>query len=187
MFDTVSWTGQVMYPNSFYTETQDDPILHNFLSINAKLTSYPNGNVVQNAYAIVAAAGHLQEKPTKNTSSHGEDMISYFNGLTSVLKATSNTKNGTGWGAAHVRQVISKCKYRRFFITEKGYLGLGPGYMELGDQVTILFGGETPFILRKFEDHFKLIGESYIHGIMEGEVIQLWEAGELEEQWFEIR
>ncbi|PMD31122.1 hypothetical protein L207DRAFT_385252, partial [Hyaloscypha variabilis F] len=60
---------------------------------------------------------------------------------------------------------------RRFFITEKGYLGLGPGHMEVGDQVTVLFGGKTPFILRKFEDHFKLIGESYIHGIMEGEVI----------------
>ncbi|KAH8745035.1 hypothetical protein BGZ57DRAFT_742173, partial [Hyaloscypha finlandica] len=53
---------------------------------------------------------------------------------------------------------------RRFFFTEKGYLGLGPNKIEAQDQVCIIFGGKTPFILRKVEEHYKLIGEAYIHG-----------------------
>ncbi|KAN0120202.1 Heterokaryon incompatibility protein (HET) domain containing protein [Hyaloscypha variabilis] len=189
-FDIVSWTGQVMY-EGFDPEAQDYTMLHNFLSINAKLTSYPNGDTVQNVYAIVAAAGHHQRKCKGETSSPGEDMLAY---LATASKRSPETtrmldgiKDHAVLTAPYVDTVMHKCMYRRFFITEKGYLGLGPGHMEVGDQVTVLFGGNTPFILRKFEDHFKLTGESYIHGIMEGEVILLWEAGELEEQWFEIR
>lgn len=55
-----------------------------------------------------------------------------------------------------------------------------------GDLICILFGGQTPFVLREVEDMsealreesivaggdgkiYVLIGESYIHGIMDGE------------------
>ena len=62
--------------------------------------------------------------------------------------------------------------HRKFFTTEKGFIGLGPRSMRRGDSVCILSGGAVPFILRKVQDHYKLIGESYVHGIMEGEAIR---------------
>lgn len=58
---------------------------------------------------------------------------------------------------------------RTMFITKQGYLGLGPYTIRSGDQVVILKGGRTPYILRKKRDHHLLVGECYVHGIMHGE------------------
>lgn len=75
---------------------------------------------------------------------------------------------------------------RRLFITEKGYLGVGPDKMEIGDEVFVCHGSSMPFVLRKMyvpdikakEDDdvgfpvYKLVGECYTHGIMDGEVVK---------------
>jgi hypothetical protein len=64
---------------------------------------------------------------------------------------------------------------RTFFVTEKGYMGLGPFTMEEGDLVYALAGGQVPFILRPIllAGGFSLVGESYVHGIMDGEATVL--------------
>lgn len=65
---------------------------------------------------------------------------------------------------------------RRLFHTSGGYLGIGPAIAQHGDKVCILSGGATPFILRhmphakKSSRRFLLIGEAYVHGIMEGNI-----------------
>ncbi|KAI1126731.1 heterokaryon incompatibility protein-domain-containing protein [Nemania abortiva] len=59
---------------------------------------------------------------------------------------------------------------RRFFKTAKGLFGLAPASARKGDHVVVLFGGKVPFIMRDF-GLYQLIGESYVHGIMDGEVI----------------
>ncbi|KAK1244940.1 hypothetical protein MKX08_004569 [Trichoderma sp. CBMAI-0020] len=76
---------------------------------------------------------------------------------------------------------------RRFFITKKGYFGLGPQKLEPGDRVAVLFGSGVPFVLRKCPASagrraWRIIGECYVHGIMQGEVIQKWELGTSEAQ-----
>jgi Heterokaryon incompatibility protein (HET) len=62
---------------------------------------------------------------------------------------------------------------RRLILTKTGYLGVTSNHVEPGDLVTILEGGELPFVLRKITNHFVLIGEAYIHGIMDGEAINI--------------
>ena len=37
---------------------------------------------------------------------------------------------------------------RRFFTTEKGYMGIGPPVAQNGDIICVLFGGEVPYVLR---------------------------------------
>ena len=73
---------------------------------------------------------------------------------------------------------------RRFFVTRKGYLGLGPRDTKVGDRVSVLLGSDVPFILRKREGAsrggWKMVGETYVHGIMEGEVIEKCKMGYLE-------
>ncbi|RGP77958.1 hypothetical protein FLONG3_3915 [Fusarium longipes] len=67
---------------------------------------------------------------------------------------------------------------RKFFITERGYIGRGPPSLEPGDSVCILFGGETPYIVRPrtvSSDEHLFLGQSYVHGIMDGEAIATWE------------
>ena len=53
--------------------------------------------------------------------------------------------------------------------TEKGYLALVPEKTEAGDTVALLKGGRMPFILRPNTGAWRLLGPSYIHGIMDGE------------------
>lgn len=66
---------------------------------------------------------------------------------------------------------------RRFFITRKGRLGLAPPVIQLKDRIVILKGCCVPLILRAVGDSSVLIGEAYVSGIMDGELISGLEAG----------
>jgi hypothetical protein len=79
---------------------------------------------------------------------------------------------------------ILRCKERSFFITEKGYLGLGPSGTTAGDVVCVLRGGNVPFVLRKSDGRsYNLIGEAYVHGIMDGNVVREAQPEDLKEVW----
>ena len=57
------------------------------------------------------------------------------------------------------------------FFTETGYIGLGHPETAVGDEVHLVQGSDTPFVLRKTDGHYELIGETYVHGIMDGELV----------------
>jgi len=66
-----------------------------------------------------------------------------------------------------------------FFITEQGYIGLGPADTMPGDNVWIIYGCNVPVVLkgsydgeqaRCFRGTFR--GESYTYGIMNGEMMK---------------
>ncbi|KAI0131886.1 heterokaryon incompatibility protein-domain-containing protein [Xylariales sp. AK1849] len=71
------------------------------------------------------------------------------------------------------------CKIQAFFITESGYIGLGPPTIEVGDEVWVLSGGRTPFVLRACDDsapvgesdQYQFVGDTYVYGIMWGEAV----------------
>jgi Heterokaryon incompatibility protein (HET) len=61
---------------------------------------------------------------------------------------------------------------RRLFMTDGNYLGIGARSARIGDQVWIIPGPSTPFILRPTQnDRYKLMGEAYVHGVMQGEAV----------------
>lgn len=69
--------------------------------------------------------------------------------------------------------LLCTCSYRRLCWTAKGYMGIAPAATQADDIVCIFFGGQVPHILRDAgEGHYKLIGECYIHGIMDGEAFE---------------
>lgn len=76
--------------------------------------------------------------------------------------------------------------YRRLMISSKGYIGLVPPKTQEGDLVCVLFGCSVPVILRKQGSHYIFIGESYVHGIMDGEAIQMMNEGHLVEEDFTL-
>jgi hypothetical protein len=47
---------------------------------------------------------------------------------------------------------------RRFVMTHNGYMALVPAGAHVGDAICILFGGSVPFVLRREQVHYKLIG-----------------------------
>jgi hypothetical protein len=63
---------------------------------------------------------------------------------------------------------------KRLFKTETGYMGLAHRSCQVGDRVYVLMGGDTPFVLRSLGGNFYGFGgESYVHGIMDGEMLAL--------------
>jgi len=56
--------------------------------------------------------------------------------------------------------------------THKGYVGLAPARAALGDIICIIFGAFMPYTLRPDgPGKCQLIGESYVHGICDGEYL----------------
>jgi hypothetical protein len=43
-----------------------------------------------------------------------------------------------------------------------------PSETQQGDSVVFLQGSEVPMVLRPVQDRFNFIGESYVHGLMDG-------------------
>lgn len=71
---------------------------------------------------------------------------------------------------AYTRTLGAVTMDRKYFVSKEGYLGLGPGATTPEDLIVILFGLDMPFILRPAGDgRYRIIGESYLHGIMDGE------------------
>jgi hypothetical protein len=62
-------------------------------------------------------------------------------------------------------------KRRRLATTINGRLALVPRATKPGDIVAILVGCGQAVILRSDDDSFKVVGTSYVHGIMEGELL----------------
>lgn len=86
-----------------------------------------------------------------------------------------------------IQEVQKWATGRRLFITQRGYLGLGPSVSQPGDCVWVFLGAQIPFVIRPeaecrqglFESYF-LCGECY------GEVIDMLQRGEVQKQTFRL-
>jgi len=81
---------------------------------------------------------------------------------------------------------------RRIFLTSKGYYGISHKTLEVGDVCCVFEGANVPFVLRRVSqtsdteidmgspsDRYLLVGESYIQGTMEGEIVEMADHGDL--------
>jgi hypothetical protein len=88
---------------------------------------------------------------------------------------------------------------RKLFVSKKGYVGLAPLGARVGDMICNLFGGQTPFVLRRAKGAdevredcaasfggsgslYFFVGESYVHGLMDGEAYEEFQQGESDDQ-----
>jgi hypothetical protein len=108
------------------------------------------------------------------------------------IHAISNAGDPFKWS----HEAVLVTRYRRFAVTRQGYFVLGPDALQEGDVVAVLRGGKIPFVLRRAStnsdgdpgtdtgDRWILIGECYVHGIMDGEG---WDVEGVEEEVFSIQ
>jgi hypothetical protein len=70
-------------------------------------------------------------------------------------------------------------------VTSKGYISWTPDYRkgsqeeqtQRGDLICIVLGCSTPLAILPYREHYLVIGESYMQGIMNGEAFEWLRAG----------
>jgi hypothetical protein len=69
-------------------------------------------------------------------------------------------------------------KMRRFAVTKEGYFALVPRGAQVGDEIAMFDRACVPFAVRRktsgsVQNEFELLGEAYIQGVMEGELVNV--------------
>ncbi|KAH7269230.1 uncharacterized protein BKA55DRAFT_531890 [Fusarium redolens] len=82
----------------------------------------------------------------------------------------------------YVFLVRNFCFDRAFIITMNGRIGIGPSNTCKGDTVPVILGGGVPYIIRASGKYWNLVGESYVDGLMEGEAIESYAKGMIQEE-----
>ena len=118
--------------------------------------------------------------------------------LEPFLRHEANARS-IGWsnGTPTGQEVVCFSRFQRsmltwamkmvLFETKDGYFALGPKTMQNGDFICVLFGSKVPFVMRRVDDYFVLVGECFILGLMDGEAVGWLEEGLVGVQRFEIR
>lgn len=61
---------------------------------------------------------------------------------------------------------------RSFFVTTNVYFGIGPSMAREGDIVCVMQTAHVPFVIRPITGReYQFFGDSYVHGISEGEIL----------------
>ncbi|KAF7676362.1 hypothetical protein GT037_005867 [Alternaria burnsii] len=84
--------------------------------------------------------------------------------------------------ALHFEHSLRGLDGSKLFLTENGRLGMIPhgGLVEVGDVCCIIFGAIVPFLLTPAkEGRHKLVSDCYIHGAMDGAVVQQFAGSDL--------
>lgn len=148
--------------------------------------SIPTSEWLARAAAYLVHAGSVSASTAAASSSASKSSPS-ANGNASLPRVSISpelrqlAQDGDPFKWSHEATLVTR--YRRFAVTSTGYYVLGPDAVQFGDVVVVLYGGKTPFLLRRDGSHWLLIGECYVHGLMNGEALDM---NGLEEETFSI-
>ncbi|KAL3296054.1 Het domain-containing protein [Colletotrichum asianum] len=109
--------------------------------------------------------------PARRWLAHGANYLTCAVQAGGVSKNLQDLAEG-GDKAKWARAANNAARNRAFAKTHDGYYVLGPKLMEPGDVVCVLSGGNLPFCLRPWGSKYLLVGECYVHGIMNVEMIE---------------
>ena len=156
---------------------------------------------IEYAFSLVIVAGRAlyEERAENNPSLHQsiyqayKDMIRRSIGREDASMANKANTQGESLektteanAVTYINNRRRALHNRRVLVTSKGYYGVGHNSLEVGDVCAVLRGANVPFVLRKASpneyhgcaSHFyRLVGESYIQGIMTGEALEKLQEG----------
>ncbi|KAH6672179.1 heterokaryon incompatibility protein-domain-containing protein [Halenospora varia] len=70
------------------------------------------------------------------------------------------------------RELAENVSSKRLIITARGYIGMVHPWTEKGNVIAVIPGFKMTVVLRPYGDMWKLVGEAYVHGIMDGEALE---------------
>lgn len=152
-----------------------------------RMYPYPTGEDVEEIFLQLCVAGKNETGKLRSPPDFRVQMRKLLMPRPILPSATNNSKGKKSKKAKHPKQQRQKhgetmqnlqlaCSKaltnRRLCALSNGYLGLVPGeYVKRGDQIVVFAGAAVPFVIRAVSGgQFKLVGECYVHGIMQGEI-----------------
>ena len=138
---------------------------------------------------LIANRTHHFEACRTDLSSSYRGMMRHIRMIADPQSESTQTSNDR---LSEVRNfavsVQSACDGRRYFSTKGGRIGLGPGDCLPGHLVCVVYNTSVQYILRLKEQSneriYIFIGESYVHGLMSAEGLDLRDMGEAVEDRF---
>jgi hypothetical protein len=111
-----------------------------------------------------------------------ESLISKGKSAQSLLEPKPRS-DSSDWDAVYARRFVQalaqSASGRRYCVTSNGDVGLVPRFTRVGDIICIFAGLYVPFVIRPIasiqgqSQTYALVGESYIHGMMKSEELEL--------------
>ncbi|KAH8803582.1 HET domain-containing protein [Xylogone sp. PMI_703] len=165
--------------SSFSTETRATDWIKSFIEVTTADQYSLSGNTKEQALRDGSAylLDLLLDKENRRL------LASFRPETVSLLGSLSVSGNSDTYATL----VGNFCFDRTFVVTSHGRIGITPAETQVGDCVTVIFGGGVPYILQRHRNAWLLVGESYIHGLMNGEAIVAWRKCMLTEEIFELR
>jgi len=155
-----------------------------FVSTIDKLDGYAGEDAAKEAFAATITAGQSRSGYDDIEPWRNADLERYF---------LHDTIFGGRVGLDHAQHPChhefakNVRRLNPLIVTSHGHVGRCPPATRVGDLVCVLFGGRVPFVIRPRGDHYRFVGECYVYGLMSGEAIDAWRAGNLTEEWIELR
>jgi hypothetical protein len=123
-------------------------------------------------WRIPCANKARQPREICRPSSSGIELFEAYTYINNGSQDPSGLLGEFSFSVSAYRVLMGDQFNRRPFISTQGYVGLIPCHSKPGDVICILYGCVVPFVLRKNEVGYQLVGEAYVHGIMDGEFVE---------------
>lgn len=173
----VSGTGQ----NALGPGTAWDGPWHSFARDNATNSIYaPTDEPIDFAFQRLCIWDSMPDEGVYGRRSR-KGPLTYIPPVSPLSYKQSKAGVWKVFGPKHsIGEAVLKATVRkRMFVTDSGYLGIAHRSLQIGDQVWILMGADMPCILRSISSEtsgsepgkYLFGGESYVHGIMDGEFL----------------
>jgi heterokaryon incompatibility protein (HET) len=187
-FDEVIWTSQIIRRENLSlnsslwdAEFRDSgvPLIEMLISELCTVTGRSEEQL-EHDINLALVIGYMTDKDKLNATTVN---LANFKAYRYMIRKAANPKNehgpsqsesSDGQGDAHAFCLSDELSHlRSLFYTKNGRLGIGHRFSRKGDVVYVFPGLSVPFVLRKYPDgNYKLIGDCYINGVMEGELME---------------
>jgi hypothetical protein len=166
---------RVKHSWSLYSLLKEDDysLLNSLVQRACLLSRYEVRSDAELAFATTLVAGldFENEETTSEVSEWMRAILRLDETYSGNILAASAARDVDCTPAFKFLKALGPVSRRSLAITAQGYLCLAPVDTKDGDCVAVLLGGKTPYILRPDGEEYRFLGESYVYGIMKGEVM----------------
>jgi hypothetical protein len=198
VFDRLVWTSKILNAKNFALNSSRWDVEHRTSQVvyikllwndvpsafkqSQNSTESSDGTQYDDGFGFTLVTGY-NNRHTVRPRDHRKRFKAYLHALQTAVNPEEHTTadqltDDEACNASRFEVNTRNCSNRRLSVTQKGRFALVPLCAKPGDMCCVLLGMVTPFIIRPAAVRngnesitYHLVGESYIHGVMGGELV----------------